>query len=467
MRHLVFVLTLAILASPAAAVQYDLAFPNLTFDFPVDIQSANDGSNRVFVVEQDGRIWVFPNNPAVTTKTLFLDITSQVDGNGSEEGLLSIAFHPSYPDSPYFYLDYTAGSPPRTMISRFTVDDMNPDAVVPGSEFFVMQIPRVGDYHNGGKIAFGPDEYLYIAPGDGGDSQNGQRRTELLGSVLRIDVDATEGPLNYAIPPSNPFVGNIDGYREEIYAYGFRNPWRFSFDFPTGRLWLGDVGQNFREEVNFIESGKNYGWDIFEGTLCFTPPCTTSGLTPPIWEYGHPPGGAVVGGYVYRGNSLPGGNGRYIYGDFNSGLIWVLDYDGVNPPTNTLLLDTGLLLSSFGIDEQQEIYFCSWIPGAIYKLSEIPTGIGDTPVLPIALDQNVPNPFNPGTRIRYTVPEAMPVRLTVYDVTGRLVATLVDDVVSEGENFADWNATGLPSGSYYYLLSAGNFSQSRKMTYLK
>jgi glucose/arabinose dehydrogenase len=467
-RHLALTLTLAALGRPAAAqVQYEVAFPNLSFSFPVDVRHAGDGSDRIFVVEQGGLILVFPNNPAVTSATVFLDISSQLDVTGTEEGLLGMAFHPEYPDSPYFYVDYTAGPPDRTVISRFTVSSTNPDSVIAGSEFILLEFPRFSDYHNGGCVAFGPDGFLYIAPGDGANSGWGQTRTDLLGSVLRIDVDATQDTLNYAIPPDNPFVGNLNGYREEIYAWGFRNPWRFSFDFPTGRLWLGDVGQNLREEIDIVESGNNYGWDIWEGTFCLNPPCTTTGLTSPIWDYGHPPGGAVVGGYVYRGSLFSGAVGRYIYGDFNSGMMWMLDYDGVNPPSNTLLADTDLLISSFGVDESQELYFCSWLPGEVYKLTQIPTGIGDTPPAPISLDQNVPNPFNAGTRIRYMVPEATRVRLAVYDVAGGLVATLVDGVVGQGEHIADWDARGLPSGVYYCLLTAGHFSQSLKMTHLK
>ncbi len=467
-RNLVLILTLIAPGyALAAQVQYDVAFPNLTFTTPVGLQNAGDGSDRLFVVEQGGRIWVFPNDPTVPSATLFLNIETQVDTSHSEEGLLSLAFHPSYPDSPYFYVTYTVDSPGRTRISRFTVSTTNPDSAVASSEFIVMEIIRVGEYHNGGQLAFGPDGFLYAGIGDGSVSANGQDVTELFGSVLRIDVDSTQGALNYAIPSDNPFVGNMNGYREEVYAYGFRNPWRFSFDPPTGRLWLGDVGLMDREEVDIVESGQNYGWDIMEGSLCYTPPCTTTGLTLPIWEYGHPPGGAIVGGFVYRGTSYSSPTGRYICGDFNSGMIWAVDYDGVNPAQDELLLDTDILITSFGVDESQELYFCSWIPGKVYKLSQIPTGIEDTPRLPIALYQNVPNPFNAGTQIQYYVPEETTVRLAVYDVGGRLVATLVDEVVGPGDHFVDWDASTLPSGSYYYRLTVGDFSQSQKMTRVK
>ena len=188
----------------------------------------------------------------------------------------------------------------------------------------------------------------------------------LLGKILRINVDLPSQGRNYSIPPDNPYSGNALGYKEEIYAYGFRNPWRFSFDSPTGRLWVADVGQDQREEIDLVEKGKNYGWNIMEGTLTYSSG-SQIGLELPVWEYSHAEGIAVIGGYVYHGSTLTGLNSKYIYGDYGSGKIWALQYDGVAVPVNTLLADTDLNISSFGVDEQNELYFCS-LGGKIYLL---------------------------------------------------------------------------------------------------
>lgn len=340
------------------------AFPNLSFTRPVDLQNAGDGTNRLFVVEQAGLIWVFENNPDVTEKKLFLDIQDRVNDAGNEEGLLGLAFHPNYVDSGYFYVDYTASEPRRSVIARYEVSATNPDSAVHGSELVVLEVPQPNTNHNGGQLAFGPDGFLYNSKGDGGSGQgpNGQDRQNLLGTLIRIDVDTTTAGANYGIPADNPYVGNVDGYRDEVYAYGFRNPWRFSFDVPTGRLWLGDVGESSYEEIDVVEKGGNYGWYIMEGAHCFVPPvgCDQTGLELPLHEYGRSDGGSVTGGYVYRGAGRPDLVGKYIYADFSSGRIWSLEYDGVNPPVNTLLIDTAFNISSFGVDEDGELYLCAF-----------------------------------------------------------------------------------------------------------
>ncbi|RMH76428.1 MAG: glucose sorbosone dehydrogenase, partial [Calditrichaeota bacterium] len=366
-----------------AQVQFEVrqAFPNLSFVQPVDLQNAGDGTNRLFVVEQRGIIYVFPNdsNVTATQRSTFLDIRDRVDDAGSEEGLLGLAFHPDYAANGYFYVNYTARNPNRSVISRFKVSDNDPNRAEPDSELVILTLPQPYSNHNAGALAFGPnDGYLYITTGDGGnfgDPQcNGQNLQTLLGSILRIDVDRRDPGMNYAIPPDNPFAGNTQGYREEIYAYGLRNPWRMSFDPVTGWLWAADVGQNSWEEIDLIQSGKNYGWAIMEGFHCYNSPwpcapafCDTTGrhLTPPLWEYGHNLGISVTGGYVYRGPTVPELTGKYVYADFGSGRIWALEYDGINPPTNTLLLDTQLNISSFGVDEQGELYICSYGNGRI------------------------------------------------------------------------------------------------------
>ncbi len=353
----------------------EVAFPNLSFSRPVGIYDANDGSNRLFVVEQEGIIQVFENSPNTTETNIFLDIRDRVD-YGGEKGLLGLAFHPNFKNNGYFYVDYTTSinGNLQTRVSRFSVNSSDPNKADQSSELVLLEIDQPYANHNGGQIAFGPDGYLYIALGDGGsggDPQgNGQNRKTLLGSILRIDIDNPSDGKNYGIPDDNPFVGNTEGYREEIFAYGLRNPWRFSFDPETGWLWAADVGQNRQEEIDIIEKGKNYGWNIMEGMLCYQPStnCDQAGLELPIWTYGRDQGISVTGGYVYRGQKNPELVGKYIYGDYGSGRIWTLSYDDVDNPVNEELADTDLFISSFGVDSNQNLYICSYQDGKIYQL---------------------------------------------------------------------------------------------------
>lgn len=344
------------------------AFPNLEFERPVDLQQPGDGTNRLFVLEQEGRILVFENDPSAASTVVFLDIRDRVSDAGNEEGLLGLAFHPDYETNGFFYVYYSVVGPRRTRLSRFEVSAQDSNAADVQSESIVLEIPQPFSNHNGGQILFGPDGFLYIGPGDGGsagDPQgNGQDRSALLGKILRIDV----GQSPYGIPPDNPFTGNAEGFREEIYAYGLRNPWRFSFDPVTGWLWVADVGQDRYEEIDIVEKGKNYGWNVMEGNHCFDDPqCSTAGLVLPIWEYSHREGQSITGGFVYRGANSPELNGAYIYGDFVSGKLWALRYDGQGAPENSLLADTDLNISSFGLDRGGEIFILAF-DGKIYAL---------------------------------------------------------------------------------------------------
>lgn len=355
--------------------QTESAFPNLSFDNPLYLTDAGDGSNRLFVVEQGGTIKLFESDAATSNHSTFLDISGRLV-SGGERGLLGLAFHPDFENNGYFYVNYTADNPDRIVISRFRVSAGSADQGDPDSEVVLLEYNQPFANHNGGYITFGPDGYLYIASGDGGSGgdpdENAQNRTNLLGKILRIDVDGSEDGNNYAIPPENPFIGNSEGYREEIYAYGLRNPWRFSFDSQDGTLIAGDVGQNQIEEVDIIENGGNYGWDTMEGTECFEPSsgCDQSGLILPIWEYTHNLGNSITGGYVYRGPTLDELTGRYIYGDFGSGRIWALDISDPENPSNTELIDSDLNISSFGTDAENELYICSF-DGQIYRLAGV------------------------------------------------------------------------------------------------
>jgi len=350
---------------------------------PVYVTHAGDGGGRLFVLEQSGVIRIIRPDGTVAATPL-LSITDRVL-SGGERGLLGLAFHPSFVANRWFYVYYTRRPDGASIVSRFEVTAGDPDQADPSSEFMVLgPVTQPQSNHNAGMIEFGPDGLLYIALGDGGGAGdtgtghtagigNAQDPTNLLGSILRIDINSLSPPLNYSIPPDNPFVGNTMGRREEIYAWGLRNPWRFAFDSRPGgtnRLFTGDVGQNTLEEIDIIIRGGNYGWRCMEGTLQFnfTANCAAETLLPPIHVYGRSDGISVTGGYVYRGEESPNMTGLYIFGDFGSGRIWALEEVG-GSWERTQLLDTTLAISSFGEDEGGEIYLCAYgTSGAVYKL---------------------------------------------------------------------------------------------------
>ena len=383
LRFLFAMVALLAACAPSSAQEYDVveAFPSLEFIRPVDLQSARDGSGRLFVVEQDGVIRVFPNRPDARSAQVFLDIRDQVNTGGNEMGLLGLAFSPSFATDKTFFVDYTASKLTRriTRIARFTAGG-DGGAASRESEEVVIEIAQPWSNHKGGQVAFGPDGMLYIAMGDGGsggDPQgNGQNRAALLGKILRLDVSKKP----YAIPGDNPFRGNSRGWKEEVWAYGLRNPWRFSFDRATGELWAGDVGQVSYEEIDLIEKGKNYGWDCREGKHVYQPASERSdacdgadagAFADPVLEYGRQEGISVTGGYVYRGRALPGLVGWYVYADYGSGRIWALRRND-GRVDNRLLVDSDLMISTFGVDEADELYICAHDfrgePTKIYKL---------------------------------------------------------------------------------------------------
>ena len=364
------------LATSDETSQYDLAlaFPDLEFDLPVELTAPDDNSDRIFVLAQKGIIYVFPDKAGVKKADVFLDIKRQVE-SGGEKGLLGLAFHPNYKSNGYFYVNYTRGNPLETVISRFHVSASNPNSADPNSEVILLRYSQPYDNHNGGKVAFGKDGFLYIAAGDGGSGgdpgNRAQNLKELLGKILRIDVNKPSGTLKYGIPDDNPYKGNKEGYREEIYASGMRNPWRFSFDRQTGTLWAGDVGQNKIEEVDIIEKGGNYGWRIMEADECFrSNNCKMDGLKLPIWSYhqGSSTGFSVTGGYVCRDKNLPSLEGKYIFGDYASGNVWALTSSNKAAVKNELIAKLTGGLSSFGEDIKGNIYLLAYGPGKIYKI---------------------------------------------------------------------------------------------------
>ena len=384
---LLIVFSITLLKSEYSVIN---AFPYLSFEEPVGIYHPNDNSNRIFVLEQEGRIKVFDNDSNASESQMFLDITSLVeqDGGYTEEGLLGLAFHPNYSDNGYFYINYTRHGPRRNVIARYNVSTTNPNQADYNSSFIIMEVNQPYTNHNGGQLGFGPDGYLYIIFGDGGSSGDplghGQNLSTLLGSLIRIDIDNPVDGLNYGIPPDNPFTEVLNA-RDETYAYGLRNMWRFSWDLETGFLWGADVGQNAYEEIDIIYSGLNYGWNTMEANHCYPigSECDSEGFEPPIWEYELYVNGvcSITGGFVYRGNAINSLVGKYIYGDWCTGDIWALTYSNVGNHTNEHLLTTDINITSFGIDENQELLFCG--SENIYKIISNEGDLNDDGVLNI------------------------------------------------------------------------------------
>jgi glucose/arabinose dehydrogenase len=338
---------------------------------PIVLTGAGDGSQRLFVATEYGTIHVFKNDPEASELKTFLDIRERVkpfNPNENEEGFLGFAFHPKFKENGQFFVFYsgkpTAARPHVTVISRFHVSKDDPDRADPDSEEVLLRIDRPFWNHDGGTLAFGPDGYLYIVTGDGGlandPHMNGQNLQSLLGKVLRIDVDHKEAGHNYAIPKDNPFVDKPMLAAPEVWAYGLRNIWRLSFDRQTGTCWAGDVGQDTWEEIDIIRRGGNYGWNHREGQHPFGPGGfgPTKELIEPILEYNHTLGKCIIGGFVYRGKSVPELEGAYLYADYVTGQLWALWYDPAaeKVTANRTIRKGGSPVLSFGEDDDGEVY---------------------------------------------------------------------------------------------------------------
>jgi quinoprotein glucose dehydrogenase len=396
----ILVLPLSLAAQSLPKIKLEPVFSKLRLVSPVWMSEAPDGTGRFFIVEQDGRIVIVQKGADGSQAKEFLNIEDRKPHVGTEEGLLSMAFHPGFKTNGLFYIYYNQQNhhekisgdvdqslyPRRSVISEFHVDANDPDKADLKSERILLQVPQPFPNHKGGELAFGPDGYLYLGLGDGGKGwdpfNNGQNSAAFLGKILRIDVNHKQEiaygkekrTLPYAYPPDNPFINEMSGppwmaVRKEIYALGLRNPWRFSFDKQTGDLWCGDVGQDLWEEVDLIVKGGNYGWNVREGAHHFKPAPPGAQYIDPVMEYPHKPqllaeslfpnhsiGMCVVGGYVYRGQKYPALQGIYIYADYTLGTIWGLRYENGKVIEQDQLLSQPKNIPSFAEDNDGEVY---------------------------------------------------------------------------------------------------------------
>jgi glucose/arabinose dehydrogenase len=361
-------------------VSTQAVFTNLSFSQPVALLQAPVDSTRWFVIEKNGVVRTFANDPNANSSTIFLDINARVNASG-EGGLLGLAFHPLFPVVPEVFASYTrTGTPLVSHVSRFVSLDAGL-SLDPASEEIILTLAQPEDNHNGGDLAFGPDDYLYIAFGDGGGSGdpggNGQNTHTLMGAIVRIDVI---GGSPYGIPAGNPFesnavCGGVTGMAPcpEIFAWGLRNPWRFSFDSTTSKLWVGDVGQGEWEEIDVIVAGGNYGWNVREGAHCFNPPngCANT-FVEPISEYDHVLGRSVTGGIVYRGSAISDLLGWYVFGDFVTGRMFAIPEDSANGVIPEVIADSGFQIVSFAEDTDGELYVIHFAGGTFHQIVDAP-----------------------------------------------------------------------------------------------
>jgi len=421
------------------------------FNNPISIKHAGD--DRLFIVEQAGVIKIVNSN-GTTNATPFLDINSIVINGGGERGLLGLAFHPNYVSNGYFYVNYINNSG-NTVISRFSRSTGNPNTADSTSELQILTYTQPYGNHNGGDIAFGPDGFLYIASGDGGSGgdpgDRAQSLTTLLGKLLRIDIDNTSGGNNYAIPADNPFAGSTSAM-PEIWAYGLRNPWKFSFDRNTGDLWIADVGQNVREEINMVPStlaGANYGWRCYEGNSVYNTSgnCPeTSTLTFPVAQYTHNGNGlfkcSITGGYRYRGTAQPTLAGLYFFADYCSNEIGILEESGANWNMSFVGPFNGNGWTTFGEGNNGEIYIAGNSSDTVYRIIDSNLGVDENDLFALKL---YPNPTEDLLTIDATNSSTAIQSIEIYSIQGKLVSTTTDF----GSPRIDISTSHLTSGMYF------------------
>jgi glucose/arabinose dehydrogenase len=367
-------LALLLLAQDIPSVEVENAFPALKFERPVSIAAPPDGTNRLFVLEQPGRVRWFENRPDAKEAPTALDIVPKVLSKGNEEGLLGLAFHPKFKENGVVLLQYSApkqdANKRHNVLARFK---MNPERtqILPESEEVLLEIKQPYENHNGGCLQFGPDGFLYLGFGDGGAANdphgNGQKTDTFLGKFLRLDVDRKSEGKNYAVPPDNPFVGK-PGFLPEIWSLGWRNPWGFHFDRKTGELWSGDVGQDKWEEIDIVRKGGNYGWNVREALHAFKGEAAGP-FVDPVAEHPHGQANSITGGCVYRGKKRPDLAGVYLYGDFVTGNIWGLRWDGQKVAAGPRLVVEfkDKQIAIFGQDQDGEAYFATFTGGRIMR----------------------------------------------------------------------------------------------------
>jgi len=484
MKIILLMAALCLLAAPSGAQDVAAVRVASGLDQPLYVTSPPGDTSRLFIMEQvTARIKILKEGEVLSEP--FLDLGPRVSDSGGERGLLGLAFHPNYAQNGWFYVHYTDNDG-NTVVARYQRSPDDPDQAVYDSEQVLLTVDQPFSNHNGGMLAFGPDGYLYLGLGDGGSANDPGNRAQdggtLLGKILRLDVD---GGSPYAIPPDNPFV-NEPEVRDEIWALGLRNPWRFSFDRETGDLYIGDVGQNAWEEIDFQPAdspgGENYGWRVWEGNhrtgrdgLSTVVPEVTF----PIHEYNHDGGRcSVTGGYVYRGAALPELQGTYFFGDYCSGQVWSFRREGqqvIELQERTEELDPGPdldlgNLSSFGEDAAGELYLVDISGGEVFKIVPPFPGRapGEGPARPAGFGLRAhPNPFNPATALSYQLPTPGRVILRVYDPAGRKVRTLVDGWRAAGVHEVRFDGAALVSGIYLVRLEAGEYRAVEKLVLLK
>ncbi|HMO41290.1 MAG TPA: PQQ-dependent sugar dehydrogenase [Saprospiraceae bacterium] len=452
--------------------QPDLRLEEFATGFNRPVSISNAGDERLFVVEKRGVIRILNSDGQAQTKP-FLDIITRVRSAESERGLLGLAFHPQYKDNGWFFVNYTTNNGGRTRISRFRVNANNPDEADPNSEQILLEIEQPFSNHNAGDIAFGPDGYLYIPTGDGGSGgdpgNRSQNRQSLLGKMLRIDVD---NGTPYAIPEDNPFVNDATT-RDEIWAIGLRNPWRFSFDRLTGDMWIADVGQNSWEEINIqpanSKGGENYGWRCYEGNATFN----TAGCAPPenftfpvlVYPNQGPNGMgcSVTGGYVYRGSRYPAFAGRYFYADYCSGRVWSLRPEGEDSWINTEWLNAGTFdFVAFGEDHTGELYLAGLNSGKIFRLTDANIATATSETLPVKKLVIAPNPTDNSIRIEMEVEKPGLYQLRLFDAYGRILRN-TEERIGPRKLVHEISLGGFPAGTYYLQIQHGPKTLIRKV----
>lgn len=456
-------------------VHFERVFPNITLEFPIGLTYADDETNYLYAPEYAGRVRVFENAPDVDTAYVFLDLRDEVNPGGASGEFYDVVFHPNYGENGFFFVYYFTPSPRRLKLARYTRSASDPRVADPASRLVLLELESPGwQNHHGGKMSFGPDGYLYLPIGDGGSPEDelghGQNRSTLLGSVLRIDVDETSPGMNYGIPSDNPYVGNTNGWREEIWAYGFRNPYSSSFDQATGAFWVGDVGEVSWEEVNVVEAGMNYGWNVMEGPECFEGlPCDPTEYALPLYAYPHVDGNpaSVIGGTVYWGQGIPELRGLYVFGDFYRKL-WSLDFSNPEELEVTLLSEQFDIVA-IGQDRDGELYAPKFFSGEITML--VPTidiGAEPLPTLPGLVSTIRPNPFRLRTNAIIITQQSGYYRVALFDMIGRKVLHVFDgNLLSNQPLTVQIDAERLPAGTYMLVVEGGGGVQTSRLTHIR